>query len=317
MSLQLVLGAGPVGRATAGLLVEQGHRVILASRSGTGPEVPGAERVALDAADPAAVIAAATGAAVIYNCLNPVDYTQWEDVWPPLHRAMLAATEETGALLAVVSNLYMHGPQKPGSVLTPDSPQDGPDHKGKLRGALDAEILRRHREGRIRAVIVRASDYVGPGIGDNGMGTRLVPTALAGKRAMFLGNPDLPHSWTDVQDVAATVVAAAADESAHGRVWFAATNPPRTQRELLSEVVAGAGRPPVKMSALPDWMLAVAGWFVPFLKEVRGVGYQFTGPWVIDSSETERELGVRPTPWPQVLERTATGNSRASAPATA
>ncbi|WP_026926133.1 NAD-dependent epimerase/dehydratase family protein [Granulicoccus phenolivorans] len=308
MSTHLVLGAGPVGRATAALLAEQGQRVVLASRSGTGPDVPGVERRALDATDVAAVTAAAADTAVIYNCLNPGDYTQWEDHWPPMHRALLAAAESSGAVLAVASNLYMYRPPAAGTVLTPESPEGSPDHKGQLRGALDAEILAAHRAGRIRAVIVRSSDYVGAGIRENSMGTRLVATALAGKRVTFLGKPDLPHSWTDVQDVAATLVAAAADPTAHGRVWFAATNPPRTQRELLSEVLASAGKPSVPMSTMPDWVLAVAGWFVPMLREVRGVGYQFTAPWVIDSTATERELGVTPTPWDQVLQRTATGN---------
>lgn len=40
-----------------------------------------------------------------------------------------------------------------------------------------------------------------------------------------------------VADVAATVVAAAADPRAHGRFCFVATNSPRTQRELLTEVL--------------------------------------------------------------------------------
>ncbi len=38
----VVVGAGPVGLATAELLVEQGKDVVLVSRSGTGPEIAGA-----------------------------------------------------------------------------------------------------------------------------------------------------------------------------------------------------------------------------------------------------------------------------------
>ncbi|MCY1159368.1 MAG: epimerase [Citricoccus sp.] len=307
-SYHLILGAGPVGRATASLLADRGHDVVLASRSGTGPEVRGARRLALDAADAPALTRAATGAAVVYNCMNPGDYTRWEIEWPPLQTAMLAAAESTGAVLASVSNLYMYGPQRQGSVLTPASPEDGTDHKGVLRGSMDREALAAHRSGRIRTVIVRASDYVGTGVGANGMGTRLVPDALAGKRAVFLGDPDLPHSWSDVADVAATLVTAAAAPTAHGRVWFAATNPPRTQRELLTEVLAAVGQPMVRTSTVPAWALRALGAVVPFVRELQGVQYQFTGAWVIDSTATERELGIAPTPWAEVLRRTATGN---------
>jgi nucleoside-diphosphate-sugar epimerase len=301
----LILGAGPVGLATASLLAGRGHDAVLASRSGSGPEVPGARRLALDASDASALTRAASGAAVIYNCMNPGNYTRWETEWPPLQTAMLAAAEAIGAVLATVSNLYMHGPQRSDSVITPDAPEDGTDHKGLLRGTMDREALLAHREGRIRTVIVRASDYVGAGVGANGMGTRLVPGALEGKRAVFFGDPDLPHSWSDVADVAATVVAAAADPQAHGRIWFAATNPPRTQRELLTEVLAAVGKPMVKTSRFPGWTLRALAAAVPFLRELQGVQYQFTGPWVIDSAATQRELGIVPTPWPEVLRRTA------------
>ncbi len=311
--LHLVLGAGPVGRATAVLLAGRGHDVVLASRSGSGPQVPGVRRLALDATDAPALTRAASGAAVIYNCMNPGDYTRWEQEWPPLQTAMLAAAASTGAVLATVSNLYMHGPQRQDSVLTPEAPEDGTDHKGRLRASMDREALVAHRSGRIRTVIVRASDYVGAGVGANGMGTRLVPGALAGKRAVFLGDPDQPHSWTDVADVAATVVAAAADPRAHGRIWFAATNPPRTQRELLAEVLAAVGKPMVKTSRIPAWALRSLAVAVPFARELQGVQYQFTGPWVIDSAATERELGIAPTPWAEVLHRTATGNGASPA----
>lgn len=54
----------------------------------------------------------------------------------------------------------------------------------------------------------------------------------------------------------------------------------------------------VKTRTFPGWVLKASGAVVPFLRELQGVQYQFTGPWVIDSSATERELGVAPTPTP-------------------
>ena len=51
----VVVGAGPVGLATARLLAEQGREVVLVSRSGSGPEVRDVRREAADAADGAHV----------------------------------------------------------------------------------------------------------------------------------------------------------------------------------------------------------------------------------------------------------------------
>jgi nucleoside-diphosphate-sugar epimerase len=112
------------------------------------------------------------------------------------------------------------------------------------------------------------------------------------------------------------VIAAAAKPEALGRIWFAASHEPRTQRELLTELLASVGKPMVKISGMPMWQLTVIGWGVPLMREVKGVSYQFTGPWLYDDSATRTELGVEPTPWAEVLRETALHNG-AGAPATA
>jgi nucleoside-diphosphate-sugar epimerase len=93
----LVVGAGPVGRHVAALLVGRGDRVTVASRSGRDTRIGGAAHVALDASDADALTRAAEGTAVLYNCANPGDYAQWATAWPPLAAALLTAAERTGA----------------------------------------------------------------------------------------------------------------------------------------------------------------------------------------------------------------------------
>jgi 2-polyprenyl-6-methoxyphenol hydroxylase-like FAD-dependent oxidoreductase len=51
MSLHVIVGAGPVGSATAKVLAERGERVRVVTRRGSGPEHPAIERVAADATD--------------------------------------------------------------------------------------------------------------------------------------------------------------------------------------------------------------------------------------------------------------------------
>ena len=68
MDMQLVVGAGAVGTATAQLIADGGKRVRLLTRSGGGPEHPAVERVAADASDADALSRLAEGVAVIYSC---------------------------------------------------------------------------------------------------------------------------------------------------------------------------------------------------------------------------------------------------------
>src|SRR5688500_5056595 len=108
MSLYVVLGSGPAGAATAGLLVEQGHSVRVVTKSGRSPE-PGIEHVAVDATDSKRLIEAAQGAAAIYSCAAP-PYHRWASEWPPLASSVCAAAEATGAVLVMLGNLYGYGP---------------------------------------------------------------------------------------------------------------------------------------------------------------------------------------------------------------
>jgi len=302
----LIVGAGPVGRHVAALLAARGSDVTVATRSGRDTGVAGVVHTALDASAADALARAADGADVLYNCANPGDYTQWERAWPPLAAAFLAAAERTGAVYAITGNLYPYGPVD--GPMTEDLPDAATDHKGRLRAGLWADARQAFDDGRLRgAVEVRASDYLGPGVGANGHVSRVLPTARRGRRVTMMGRTDLPHTFTDVGDVARTLVAAAEDPGAHGRTWHVPSNAPRTQARALADVLAAAGHPPVRVGSLRGPALAAAAAFSPLLRELRDLIYQWERPYVVDDSAARARWGIEPTPWEEVCRRTAEG----------
>lgn len=301
----LVVGAGPVGRHVAELLAARGSSVTVVTRSGRDTGIPGVRHVALDASDADALSRLAEGSDVLYNCANPGDYTQWERVWPPLAAAMLTAAERSGAVYAITGNLYPYGPVD--GPMTEDLPDAATDHKGMLRARLWADALAAHRAGRVRAVEVRSSDFMGPGVGGNGHVSRVVPAASRGKSVTMMGRTDLPHTFTDVQDAARTLVAAAEDPGAHGRTWHTPSNAPRSQAQALTDVLASVGLPPVRVRSLRGPGLAAAGLFSPLLRELRELIYQWERPYVLDDSAARARFDIEPTPWDEVCRRTARG----------
>lgn len=301
----VIVGAGPVGRHTAELLRDRGDRVRLVTRTGR-VRIEGVESVTADASDPAALTEAATGAAALVNCANPADYTTWEEVWPPLAESLLTAAERSGATLVTASCLYPYGPTD--APMVEGQPDAATDHKGRLRAGMWAEARARHDAGRLRAVEVRGSDYVGAGVGANGHITRHLATATKGRGAWVLGRSDLPHSWTDVADMARTLVAVADRPESWGQVWHAPTNAPRTQREALTDVLAAGGHAPVAVRSIPMPVLRGLALVVPFIREMAELSYMWTRPYVLDSRRTETELGLAPTPWDEVCRRTVEGN---------
>ena len=302
----MVLGAGPVGRGVAHLLSTRGSRVTLVSRTGAGPAIPGVDRVAVDVTDAAAVGSLADGASALYNCLNPPHYHRWPVEWPPMAAAALSAAERSGAVLVTASNLYAYGPSsQPYREGDPDRAQDA---KGRVRATMWSQALDAHREGRLRAVEARASDYVGPAVGSGGALTRAVPRIRDGKRVQVIGDPDQPHTWTDVRDMARTLVALAERPDTWGQVWHAPSHPPVTQREFVTRVAESLGAPSPRLAPLTGVPLFLLGVLIPTLRAIREMSYQFTEPFVMDSTRTRDVLGLDPTPWPDVLRATAREN---------
>ena len=302
MDRHVIVGAGAVGTLTALRLIEQGHEVRMITRSGSGPDQAGIERVATDASDPGALGRLTEGAAVLYNCANPPGYSKWATVWPPLAASILAAAESSGAVLVTTGNLYGYAPGA--GVMTESTPLNSPTRKGQIRNRMWADALASHEAGRARVTEARGSDYFGPRGGNDHLGKRFMPKLLAGKKLSHIADPDVPHSWTYLPDVAETLVTLGGDERAWGRAWHVPTNDPRTYRQMAEQTAEIAGLPAPKVGAMPWSLIRPLGLVAPDLKELDEVRYQFTDPFVVDSSAVTATFGIEPTPMDEALATT-------------
>lgn len=299
MARHVIVGAGRIGSTTAALLAERGEQVRLVSRRGTGPRHPAIERVAADATDAGRLSELTAGAAALYNCANPA-YHRWHTDWPPLASALLTAAERSGAPLVVMGCLYGYGEVT--GPMTEETPLAATHPKLRLRAEMWRDALAAHQAGRIRAVEVRASDYIEA----NSIITMVMGKALlAGKRAYVPGALDVPHTWTSTADSARMLVAVAGDERAWGRAWHVPSQPPLTVRELADRFAAAAGAPAPKLSAIPYPVMWGAGLVNTMVRELRTTRYQFVRPFVMDSTAATETFGLRPRAWDESLREAA------------
>ena len=293
----VVVGSGTIGSAVVRLLIARGDRVRVVTRSGSGPEHPAVERVALDAADGAGLARVCEQAAALFNCANPA-YHRWASDWPPIAEAMLTAATRTGAVLVTMSNLYGYGPVD--GPMTEHTPLAARFTKGVVRADMWRAALAAHQAGQVRACEVRASDYIGPGA-QTQFAERVVPRLLTGRSAKVLGRPDVPHSWTYTQDAARLLVTVAGDDSAWGAPWHVPSHPARSARQVVEDMCRVAGVPRVAVTQIPPWLIRTGGLFSPLLRELPEVAYQHEAPFVMDSSAAERQFGLAPTAWEAIL----------------
>ncbi|MEU1951674.1 NAD-dependent epimerase/dehydratase family protein [Nocardia rhamnosiphila] len=303
MPLHVVVGAGPVGSSVARLLAGRGEQVRLITRSGSGPDQDGIQRIAADATDAPALAGHARDAVALYSCAGPA-YHRWVREWPPLGAALIRAAELTGAVLVSTGNLYGYG-HVDGSM-TEQLPLRPTSVKGRVRAEVWTAALAAHEAGRIRTAEVRGSDYLGAGT-ISPFSVMVLPKVMAGRTASIPADPDAPHSWTQVSDVAKLLVAVAAEEKAWGRPWHVPTAPPLSVRALAERTAELAGAPRARVRVMPGALLRLAGLVEPAAREMVEVQYQLRAPFVLDSTAATEAFGFGPAPIDTALREMITG----------
>lgn len=300
MSFHVVVGAGATGAELARLLAEAGDTVRLVSRRGLGPQHPRIERVAADANDSERLVALTRGAATLFNCAMP-PYDRWPEEWPPLAASLLRTAERTQAAYVMLGNVYGYGPAtKP---LTEDLPLRATTRKGRVRTTMWLDALEAHRQGRVRAVEVRAADFLGHGAVSL-FTLMIAPGVRAGERIAFPADLDAPHSWTSTVDAARTLAAVSRRPDAFGQPWHVPSTV-ASVREVTRKFAGLVGAPSPRLEAMPAAQLAELAAANSMMAELPEMAYLWDAPFVLDAARTERELGITATPLDEVLRETA------------
>jgi nucleoside-diphosphate-sugar epimerase len=298
-SLHVVLGTGPLGLAVARHLAGRGDRVRAVNRSGRADLPRGVETLAADVAEQAEIKRVCDGADVVFHCANPT-YAKWPELHPPLMRAIIDGVA-TEARLVFGDNLYALGPVD--GPLTETLPYRATGPNGRTRAEIAEALLRAHEAGRIRGTIARGSDFFGPHAHLSTVGDRVFARALEGKPAQVLGNPDVSHTVTYIEDFARALITLGEREEALGQVWHVPNPETVTMRQFVEMVFEAAGHPP-RLRPAPRWAIALTAPFNPTLRAVKEQLYQSERPWVVDSSKFERAFGWRATPLPDAVAAT-------------
>jgi nucleoside-diphosphate-sugar epimerase len=301
MNRHVVFGTGQVGHPLVEQLVTRGHDVVAVNRDGRG-SYAGVQVVGGDATDPTFTTAVCHGADVVYFCLNAMHYERWAEEFPPLQRGVLAGAASAGARLVVLDNLYAYGPPG-GQHLVETMAANPTSAKSATRAAMTEELLAAHAAGQVEVVIGRASDYFGPGATRSALGETVFGTAIAGKTAQVMGDPDQPHSYSYTPDVAAGLIALGTSPDASGQVWHLPVAETRTIRQVVETVYELAGEKP-KLLAAGRMTLRAIGLFKPEMREYLHTLYQFTDPWVVDDGKFRATFGDLATPLDEALATT-------------
>ncbi|ROU02782.1 epimerase [Histidinibacterium lentulum] len=192
--------------------------------------------------------AAARGADVILNGLNPPDYHAWDRLVPEITEQVIAAAKACGATVILPGNVYNFGSD--GGVWDERTPQRPCSRKGRVRVAME----RRYRESGVRTIVLRAGNFIDPDSGTDVMALLLLRQIRRG-RLTAPGDPDAMQAYAYVPDVARAALALAeiretlpifADIPFPGHAF--------SLRELQADLESALGRR-VRIAGFPWWAM--------------------------------------------------------------
>ena len=299
--LHVVLGSGPLGRATAEALVALGRRVRIVNRSGRMAAAPaGTECLAAELTDAAAARRAFAGATSVYFCAQP-PYHLWAGYFPALQAGALTATEAAGARFIAAENLYGYGSRD--EPLREDMPLRPNTRKGRVRIAMHETLMAAHAGGRVRVAVARGSDFFGPGVEGSAVGGRAMRAVAAGRTVEMFGDPDAPHAYTFVGDFGRALAILGTGDRGLGAVWHV-PNAPAVSTRRFFEIAFRLACKPAKLRRMSLAELRLLGLFIRPLREAIEMRYQFEAPFLVDDSPFRSVFGIDATPLENALWQT-------------
>ncbi|GGF20389.1 NAD-dependent epimerase/dehydratase family protein [Echinicola rosea] len=219
----------------------------------------------------------------------------WESAWPKIMSNVLNACSRHRCKLVFFDNVYMYDPNYIGKM-TEETPIRPVSKKGTVRAKIADMLLEKIQKGEVDAIIARSADFYGPHIKLKSILTELAfkPLAKSGT-AKWLSNAHQPHAFTFTPDAGKALALLGNTEDAYNQVWHlpTASNPP-TGKEWIHLIAKELGKTP-KHQVLPPWFFTTSGLFVPFMRELKEMLYQYDRPYIFDSTKFQENFFFKPT----------------------
>ena len=296
--MQTILGSGgTIGVELAHLLPKYTDKVRLVSRN--PQSVKGNEELfPADLTNKEDVMKAVEDSQVAYLTAGlPYSAKIWEKQWPLVMSHVIEACKQHHCKLVFFDNIYMYDP---GHLphMDENTPINPSSKKGKVRARIAQMILDKVEKGSLTALIARSADFYGPRIENNGMIREMIFKKLAaGEKANWLCSLSCKHSVTYTPDAAAATTLLGNTEDAYNEVWHLPTAPnPPTGGEWI-DLIANEMNVKPRQQVAPKLLVHVMGLFMPLMKEMVEMLYQYDRDYIFDSKKFEERFDFKPTPY--------------------
>jgi nucleoside-diphosphate-sugar epimerase len=214
------------------------------------------------------ITAAAMGADVIVNGLNPPHYHNWSGIIPRITRDVIAVARTSEATVILPGNIYNFGTVD--GAIDPATPQNATTRKGRIR----IEMEQAYRTSGVPTIVLRAGNFITPD-GNGDIMSILMLKQANRRKVTALGRPDARQAYAYVPDWARAALALAerradlpafADIPFPGHCFTAAD-----LRDALSHATGNRWR----INRFPWWLMTACSPVWELAREFREMRYLF------------------------------------------
>ena len=292
---QTILGAGgAIGNGLARELAGYTDEIRLVSRTPRKVN-DGDELFPADLTSRESVFKAIEGSGIVYVTVGFEYKTAvWRELWPSFMRNVLDGCKQYDAKLVFFDNVYAIGKDHVGHI-TEESPISPTSRKGEVRAEVDRMILKEMERGSVKAIIARSADFFGVDRKTSIVMTMVYDNLAKGKTAQWMCDADKIHSISYTPDLSKGTAMLGNTPDAYGQVWNLPTDPGRITGRGWVNLFAREMNTGNECQVLPNWLIKGLGLFIPIMRELPEMNYQFDRDYYFDSSKFNRMFNYVPT----------------------
>jgi nucleoside-diphosphate-sugar epimerase len=294
--VQTILGAGgAIGVEVAKALTAYTSNIRLVARN--PKKVNDSDELFIaDLTDRQQIFKAVEGSSIVYLTVGfNYNIKVWQKLWPPLARNVVDACIAHGAKLVFFDNIYAIGDDHVKHI-TESSPINPSSQKGQVRAEVDRIILEASEKNGLKAIIARSPDFFGV-IKDKSVLMNLIYDNLAkDKKAQWFCNAKVVHSCGYAPDLGKGTAMLGNTDDAFQQIWNLPTDSERITGEGWVQLFADVMKTGNKVQVLPAWGVKALGLFVPILREMHEMLYQYDRDYFFDSSKFNKRFNYTPIP---------------------
>jgi nucleoside-diphosphate-sugar epimerase len=236
-----------------------------------------------DALDQTQLLKATQGSEVIFGAFNASEYTDksWGEEFPVFMDNFIEAGRTSGAKLIFLDNVYSYENQENKKSYNENTPIIPHNTKGKIRQCVAKQFLDGLKKYNLNGNIIKSSDLYGPYSLNSVIGDRYFKALFEKNVAEIIPLGNNPHSLTYTRDVSKIAVFTAMNDN-QPIVIHTPNATAKGYEDMVRMTYKYFNQIP-KESKSPMLMFHLLALFVPPIKSMLGMMYQWNNRFVIDS----------------------------------